>query len=142
VITPSTVSATAYGFPAGSLTATRIEPASAVPNDEPRLDRLRDSPEMSPWSLSGKLDWTTLTDEVSMMPTPMPVNNRPGIQLRMPECARTRPSNSAVPTTVRKKPAMISDRCERRFASRSAAADAARMPIVAGVSSSPVLTAL
>jgi hypothetical protein len=27
------------------------------------LDTLRDKPDISPWSLSGKLDWTTLTEE-------------------------------------------------------------------------------
>jgi hypothetical protein len=30
------------------------------------LGTLRDKPDISPWSLSGKLDWTTLTEEVSM----------------------------------------------------------------------------
>src|SRR5690606_21201522 len=36
--------------------ATRIVPATAVPSDEPRLDTLRDTPEISPWRSSGKLD--------------------------------------------------------------------------------------
>src|SRR5213078_1813633 len=43
----STPSAAAYGWPFGTAAATRIEPASAVPSDEPRLATLRDSPEMS-----------------------------------------------------------------------------------------------
>jgi len=34
----------------------------AAPREEPRLDTLRDSPEISPWRCSGKLDCTTLTD--------------------------------------------------------------------------------
>jgi hypothetical protein len=59
------VRTTAKGWPAGSLTATRTEPTRAVPNDDPRLETLRDRPEMSRWSASGKLDWTTLTDEAA-----------------------------------------------------------------------------
>src|SRR6202023_755476 len=47
---------------------------------EPRLETLRDRPEISPWSLSGKLDWTTLTEEVSIVPIPMPNRSSPGIQ--------------------------------------------------------------
>jgi hypothetical protein len=48
------------------------------PKEEPRLDTLRDWPEMSPWSRSGKLDWTTLTDEVSITPVPGPISSSPG----------------------------------------------------------------
>ena len=44
----SMMSATANGLPAGSFTATSTEPTSAVPTDDPRLDTLRDRPEMSP----------------------------------------------------------------------------------------------
>ena len=55
-----------------------IVPAIAVPNDEPRLETLRDSPEISPCSASGKLDWTTLTEGVSIAPTPRPIRNSPG----------------------------------------------------------------
>jgi hypothetical protein len=112
VITASTVSAAPYGFPAGSLAATRTEPTSAVPSDEPRLDTLRDRPEMSPWSASGKLDWTTLTDDVSITPTPAPNTSRPGIQLKIPVPARTSASSSARPTTAAVNPAMISHRWE------------------------------
>jgi hypothetical protein len=50
-------------------------PAIAVPIDDPRLDTLRDSPEISPWRFSGKSDCTTLTDSVSMMPSPAPIKN-------------------------------------------------------------------
>ena len=56
VMTSIMVRATAKGLPSGSLTPTKTEPTSAVPSDEPRLETLRDSPEMSPWSLLGKLD--------------------------------------------------------------------------------------
>ncbi len=31
-------------------------PAMAVPIDEPRLDTLRERPEISPWSFSGNAD--------------------------------------------------------------------------------------
>src|SRR6478672_5230618 len=50
--------------------ATRMVPAIAVPIDEPRLDRLRDSPEISPCWASPKLDCTTFTDGVSINPRP------------------------------------------------------------------------
>jgi hypothetical protein len=119
--------ATANGWPSGRATATRTEPASAVPSDDPRLETLRDKPEISPWSASGKLDWTTLTDDVSMTPTPAPNNSSPGIQDRMPEFARTRDSSKIMPTAVVAKPAMISHRCGCRRANLSAPAEVARM---------------
>jgi hypothetical protein len=56
VYTSITMRAAANGLPAGILTATRTDPASAVPSEDPRLETLRDKPEISPWSLSGKLD--------------------------------------------------------------------------------------
>src|SRR4029077_19913307 len=37
-------------------------PAMAVPKHDPRLDTLRDTPDISPWRCSGKADCTTLTD--------------------------------------------------------------------------------
>ncbi len=40
--------AVANGLPPGELAATSNEPASAVPSDDPRLDTLRDTPEISP----------------------------------------------------------------------------------------------
>jgi hypothetical protein len=40
--------ATPNGCPAGSLDATSSYPTSAVPSDDPRLETLRDRPEMSP----------------------------------------------------------------------------------------------
>src|SRR4029453_15572523 len=45
-------------------------PAMAVPSDEPRLDTLRDNPEISPCCSSGKADCTTLTDGLSITPRP------------------------------------------------------------------------
>src|SRR5207342_2568337 len=57
--------------------ATRMVPAIAVPKDDPRLDTLRESPEISPWRLSPKLDCTTLTEGVSMSPRPSPIRSRP-----------------------------------------------------------------
>ena len=140
--TSITMRAAAKGLPAGILTATRIDPASAVPSEDPRLETHRDRPEISPWSLSGKLDWTTLTDEVSMVPTPMPFSSSPGTQVQKGECARTSVRSKIVPTAEIRKPVMISHRCECRRANLSAAADAARIPIVDGVRTRPVLIAL
>src|SRR5438105_1635794 len=42
------VRATPNGSPAGRTTATSTEPTSAVPSDDPRLETLRDKPEISP----------------------------------------------------------------------------------------------
>src|SRR4051812_11305171 len=50
----------------------------AVPKDEPRLETLRESPEISPCCCSGKLDCTRLTEGVSMSPRPSPINSSPG----------------------------------------------------------------
>ena len=58
--------------------ATRMVPAIAAPSEEPRLDTLRDRPEISPCLSSGKLDWTTLTEGVSIPPSPRPISSRPG----------------------------------------------------------------
>src|SRR5580704_18482337 len=41
-------------------------PAIAVPIEDPRLETLRDSPEISAWRFSGKADCATLTEGVSM----------------------------------------------------------------------------
>ena len=103
---------------------------------------LRDSPEMSPCSDSGKLDCTTFTEAVSMTPTPTPIRNSPGQNVTMPESARTSAISSSMPIRVTPNPAMISHRCGWREAIRWANADAARMPIVAGVSINPVSIAL
>src|SRR5215813_12022817 len=122
------VRATANGFPAGSLTATMTEPTRAVPNDDPRLETLRDSPDMSPWSLLGQLDWTTWTDEVSMTPMAAPNRNSPGIQVQMLGSAVTRASSRPTPTAVTGTPVMISHRCGWRGANWSGPATAIRIP--------------
>ena len=119
--TPIVASARAKGLPPGTLAPTRTEPARAVPSEEPRLDTLRDRPEMSPWSCSGKADCTTLTDEVSMTPMPRPMSSRPGTKVQMPDCSRTSAISSAMPTAVVTNPARISGACDRFRASRPAA---------------------
>ena len=113
-------------------------PAIAVPNDEPRLDTLRDSPEISPCSCSGKLDCTTLTDGVSITPRPRPISSSPGANATARDDAPTRASSSPIPATVTTKPAMISVLCERRLANRSAPSDEASTPSVAAVKMTPV----
>ena len=77
--------------------ATRIVPAIAVPKEEPRLETLRERPEISPCGSSGKLDCTTLTEGVSIPPRPRPISNRPGTKAQMLDDATTRPSSSADP---------------------------------------------
>ena len=117
-------------------------PAIAVPNDEPRLETLRDSPEISPCSSSGKLDCTTFTEGVSIAPTPRPTSSSPGTNAQMLSEPRTRTSRSTIPARVTTKPATISVFCGNRLASRSAARDETRMPSVAAVKTTPVLIAL
>src|SRR5258708_39459956 len=123
----STPSATANGLPSGSLAATSTEPTRAVPNDEPRLDTLRDSPDMSPWSESGKLDCTTLTDAVIITPTPQPTSNSPGTKLTIPAFSLTSANISAIPSTVSTNPATIRDRGSRLLASPPAIAAVSRI---------------
>src|SRR5881392_366613 len=77
-MTARTTMAIPYDRPASARPATKMVPAIAVPIDDPRLDTLRDSPEISPWRFSGKADCTTLTDGVSIRPTPRPIRNSPG----------------------------------------------------------------
>ena len=73
-----------------------------------------------------------------MVPTPAPNSSSPGIHRQMPACARTRTSSKIMPAAMIRNPAMISHRCGWCRANRSAPAEAARIPIVAGVSMRPV----
>jgi hypothetical protein len=127
-------------FPVAT-TETRIVPATAVPKDEPRLEMLRERPEISPWSSSGKLGCTTFTDGVSMPPTPRPISSRPGTKARWLDVALTtdQKSNS---DQGDEEPATISFLCEYLLARRSAARDETRMPSLAAVKRRPVLIAL
>ncbi len=102
--------------------ATSTEPAIATPSDEPRFDTLRETPEMSPCTSSGHADCTTLTEAVSMAPTPKPMRNRPGQKVQFAESARARTSSRPMPTTVTVKPARTSSRWGCRLAIRWAIA--------------------
>ncbi|MBB5786713.1 hypothetical protein HD601_001288 [Jiangella mangrovi] len=118
--------------------ATSTVPAIAVPRVEPRFEMLRDSPEISPCSSSPKLDCTTLTDGVSIRPSPRPISSRPGANAHTDGEPTTMSSSSPMPPMVSAKPATMSVRCDRRCASRSAASDDASRPAVAAVKITPV----
>src|SRR4051794_4394752 len=75
---PTTTIAVRNGAFPRAVAATITDPAIATPSEEPRFDTLLDTPEMSPWTFSGQADCTTLTDAVSIAPTPKPMRNRPG----------------------------------------------------------------
>src|SRR5215218_11481254 len=122
--------------------ATRIVPAIAVPKLEPRLDTLRDRPEISPCSLSGKLDCTTLTDGVSIAPRPSPIRSRPGANAQAVGDLLTKNSRTATPAMVRTNPARMRVRCAYRFASRSAASEETSNPTVAALKLTPAWDAL
>ena len=77
-IAANTNNANAYDRLPEARSETRIVPAMAVPREEPRLETLRDKPEISPCCASGKADCTTLTDGVSIVPVPRPINRSPG----------------------------------------------------------------
>ena len=79
-ITTTVISARPKVLFSGATDDTKTEPTIAVPSEDPRFEMLRDKPDISPWSFSGKLDWTTLTEDVSMTPTPAPINRRPGMK--------------------------------------------------------------
>ena len=106
------------------------------------METLRDSPEISPWRSSGKLDWTMLTDGVSIVPIPRPISSSPGTNVATPEVSLTSASNSTMPARVTRKPARISVLCARRLAKRSAASEEIRMPAVAAVKTRPESIAL
>src|SRR5437660_12133791 len=112
---------------------TNTEPTSAVPSEDPRFEMLRDKPEISPWSFSGKLDCTTLTEDVSMTPTPAPISRRPGMKLRMLEVALAKNNRRIMPTMVITKPTRMRFLWEYLSASLLAIIDVSRMPMVAGV---------
>ena len=86
-------------------------PAIAVPNDEPRLDTLRESPEISPWRASGNADCTRFTEGVSMTPRPIPINSRPGAKATTREDAPTSASSKTIPAAVTTNPAPIRPFC-------------------------------
>src|ERR1700729_769284 len=136
------IAATYVPFP-DTRSETRIVPAIAVPNEEPRFEMLRESPEISPCCASGKADCTRFTDGVSITPTPSPISNRPGANAHaLDDAALTRPSRSRTPATVAPNPAAIRVFWKYFLASRAAASDEARIPRVAAVKITPVLIAL
>ena len=115
-------------------------PAIAVPRQEPRLDTLRDRPEISPCCSSAKLDCTMFTDGVSMAPRPSPISRSPGAKTQalgvlMPI---TSASKTPTPAMVTMKPARIRVRCGYRLARRAAASEDASKPTVAAVKITPV----
>src|SRR3954471_9832389 len=118
--------------------ATRTVPAMAAPRDEPRLDTLRERPEISPCSSSAKLDCTTLTDGVSIKPSPSPIRSSPGANAQTLGRPITIANRTPTPPIVTRKPPRIRVRCARRLANRSAARDAANKPRVSAVKISPV----
>src|SRR6476659_1363826 len=90
--------------------ATRIVPAIAVPNVDPRLDTLRDSPEISPCWSSGNADCTTFTDGVSMSPSPTPTRRRPGVNAHAVVDSGTSTRSSTTPAVVTTNPTTTSER--------------------------------
>ena len=86
-------------------------PATAVPRDEPRLEMQRDKPEISPCCSSPNADCTTLTDGVSITPTPRPSSSNPGAKAQALGDHLTSARSTATPMMVATKPAMISVRC-------------------------------
>src|SRR6478752_5397384 len=113
-------------------------PATAVPSDEPRLDTLRDTPEISPCCWSGKLDCTTLTDGVSIVPRPTPMSRSPGTNdhgVALPEAIT---SSRATPTMDNTKPPRMRLRCDVRRARRAAANEETMRPRVVAEKMTPV----
>ena len=90
--------------------ATRIVPATAAPRLDPRLETLRDSPEISPCCASGKLDWTMFTDGVSIAPSPSPISSSPGANAHGVVDRLTMINRRAMPAVVVMKPTRISVR--------------------------------
>ena len=70
------------------------------------------------------------------------MRNRPGQKVQTAESARASDQQQADPDDVRVKPARTSSRWGCRLAIRWAIADDSRMPMVAGISMSPVWMAV
>jgi hypothetical protein len=122
---------------------TRIVPAIAVPKEEPRFETLRDRPEISACSSSGKADCTMFTDGVSITPIPRPISSRPGASANaLEDASPTSPISRPVPRAQATKPATIRSFWGRRLARRSAASEDTSTPAVADVKITPVLIAL
>jgi hypothetical protein len=137
-----TIIATTYDLVPSEIAETRMVPATAVPNDEPRFEMLRERPEISPCRASGKLDWTTLTDGVNIAPTPSPNRNRPRRNARVRSEVLMNGIMNAKPMAAARNPAAINARCEYRFARPRAANEEIRTPAVADVKIRPVLIGL
>ena len=135
-----TIIATTYDLVPSEMAETRIVPAMAVPNDEPRFETLRERPEISPCSSSGKLDCTTFTDGVSIAPTPSPNRNRPSRNATArSRCRRTGSISSRgrrASRGTRRRSASAAGTASR---AARAANEEIRMPAVAAVKISPVL---
>ena len=68
-MTTRVISARPLVWVSGMMVVTNSEPTMAVYSEVPSFETLRDKPEISPWSLSEKLDRMTLTEEVSITST-------------------------------------------------------------------------
>ena len=117
-------------FPS-TMAETRMVPAIAVPNDEPRLETLRERPEISPCISSGKLDWTTFTEGVSIAPTPSPNRNSPSRNATARCRGVHERDHEHQADDCRENPAAISVRWGYRAARLRAANEVIRMPAVA-----------
>ena len=116
-------------------------PAIAVPSDEPRFDTQRDVQEIWLCWSSGKADWTTFTEGVSITPRPNPMSSSPG---KGPFAWGVLDDQDQKDDTGDggRKPGEDQVRCWNRFASAPAASEDTKMPKVAAVKITPVLTAL
>ena len=94
--TASAIIAHTYDLFPVATAETRMVPAIAVPREEPRFEMLRDRPEISPCCSSGKLDCTTFTDGVSMIPSAAPIRKSPGTKATTLDQARTRPIRARI----------------------------------------------
>lgn len=132
-----------YGSPAWlPICSTRIDPMMETPNDEPKFEMLLDSPEISPWSLSGNCDWTITTEAVNIMPNPAPITKKPGIKYQTGDETLPKARSRAMPMIVKTKPLRMFTLVARRLASLPARAEVTKMPAVAEVNINPVLIAL
>src|SRR4051794_4325164 len=69
---------------------------------------LRDSPEISPCRFSGKADCTTLTEGVTMTPTPAPIRNSPGAKYQGLGLPRAMTTSAIMPAMATTKPTTMS----------------------------------
>ena len=117
-------------------------PAIAVPKVEPRLEMLRERPEISPCSVLGEARLHDVHRRGQHRTQAEADQQKPRHEGDDPGGGMNEAEKSPIPARVTRKPATISVRCENFFASRCRGEGRDQTPTVAAVKTTPVPIAL